>query len=108
MTAPTRSDLERAAVAFFDELASEVERREGFELNNLTAELDFHLSESRRRISELDDQLSANTFDGPVTSAAQYILREAGFADQPDDTGLPVIARQLAARAEREQLALLL
>lgn len=107
MTAPTRSDLERAAVAFFNDLAAQVEQREGFDLDNLAAEIDFNLSESRRRIAELDAQLSANTFDGPVTAAAQHILHDAGYADLPDNPALPLMARQLAARAEREQLALL-
>ena len=107
MTVPTRSDLERAAVAFFNDLATQVERREGFDLENLAAEIDLNLSESRRRIAELDAQLSANTFDGPVTASAQHILHDAGLTYHSDNTAFPIIALQLAARAEREQLALL-
>lgn len=107
MTAPSRSDLERAAVAFFDGLATEVEQREGLDLNNLAAEIDFNLAESRRRIGELDAQLSANTFDGTVAAAADSILSAAGKLDDVVSDGLPLFARQLAARAEREQLALL-
>ena len=107
MTAPTRSDLERAAVAFFDDLAAQVERREAFDLNNLAAEIDFNLSETRRRIAELDAQLSANAFDQQVVASAQHILNDAGLTDRRDDAALPVVARQLAARAEREQLAFL-
>lgn len=107
MTTPTRSDLEHAAVAFFADLAAQVERREGLDLDNLAAEIDFNLSESRRRIAQLDAQLLANTFDGPVAAAAQHILHDAGYTDNPDNAALPLIARQLAARAEREQLALL-
>ncbi|MFN3777063.1 hypothetical protein [Sphingomonas parapaucimobilis] len=107
MTAPTRSDLERAAVAFFNDLAAQVERREGLNLDNLAVEIDFNLSESRRRIAELDAQLSANAFDNQVVASAQHILSDAGLTDRRDDAALPIVARQLAARAEREQLALL-
>lgn len=107
MSAPTRSDLERAAVAFFNDLAAQVERREGLNLDNLAAEIDFNLSESRRRIAELDAQLSANAFDEQVVSSAQHILSDAGLIDEGGDASLPIVARQLAARAEREQLALL-
>lgn len=108
MSTPTRSDLERAAVAFFNDLAEKVEGREGFDLDNLAAELDFNLSESRRRIVELDAQLSGNSFDGAVAASAQHILHDAGQSYHPDNTTLPVMALQLAARAEREQLALLI
>lgn len=107
MTAPTRSDLERAAVAFFNDLAAQVERREGFDLDNYAAEVDFNLTESRRRIAELDVQLSANTFDSVVVAAAEGVLHAAGFSDETVSDALPTIARRLAARAEREQLALL-
>jgi integrase len=108
MTSPTRSDLERAAASFFDSLATEVERREGFELDNLAAEVDFNLTESHRRIAELDVQLTANTFDGHVAAAAKNILREAGGTEGSDDAGLAIVAQRLAARAEREQLRLLI
>lgn len=108
MPSPTRLDLESAAIEFFRSLEAELNQPRRFHPDNLAAEVDFNLEESRHRIGVLDAQLIGNDF-GPSTHKRAEALLEGLALDlnalQPEQR---LLALQLAARAEREQLVKLI
>jgi integrase len=103
----TRADLERAAVAFFEELSDEIDQPRQFDPERFDQEVVFNVDASRSRAGELADQLKENLFDQKVQTAAHQIASRAGASLH----GLPerqrLIASQLAARAEKVQMDLL-
>ena len=104
MPSPTRVDLENAAIEFFRSLEGELNQPRGFHPDNLAAEVDFNLEESRHRIGVLDQQLIGNDFDPSTHKRAEALLEGLALdlnALQPEQR---LLVLQLAARAEREQL----
>ena len=104
MPSPTRVDLENAAIEFFRSLEGELNQPRGFHPDNLAAEVDFNLEESRHRIGVLDQQLIGNDFDASTHKRAEALLEGLALdlnALQPEQR---LLALQLAVRAEREQL----
>ena len=104
MPSPTRVDLEGAAIEFFRSLEAELNQPRRFHPDNLAAEVDFNLEESRHRIGVLDEQLIGNDFDLSTHKRAEALLEGLAIelnALQPEQRQLVL---QLAARAEREQL----
>ena len=108
MSALTRSDLERAAADYFRRLAEEVDAPRGFDKDNLTAEVALNVEASRDRITDLDDQLSSNDFEGKVRWRADRMVEPLGVSFGDLDERQQLFALQLAARAEREQMQLLM
>ncbi len=98
----TRADLELAANRFFQELEQELDQRK-LNIDNIAAELDFNREESRRRISELDDQLASNLFDKSVQTKAAWLIEGLANLDGMEPA-MRIFSFQLAARAEREHL----
>ena len=100
----SRSDLEGAARQFFGKLREEVDQPRDLPADNYDQELDFQLSSSRDLIGELDDQLRSNRYSPGVQWTANELVRLVG-ATLPELTEqLRLVAMQLAARAEREQM----
>jgi integrase len=108
MTSPSRADLEQAAIQFFGTLADELHRPRGFDLERIDQEVAFNVEQSTDRIRSLDDQLVSNMFDASVHRRAAELVRQTGsnFEELPED--LKMFAVQLIARAEREQMEMLI
>ena len=108
MPALSRADLERAATEHFRELTVEVDQPRGFDPEHLDREVDFNVDASRTRTLDLDDQLKSNEFDGLVRRAAGRLAQRLGTTFDQLDGRERLFALQLAARAEREQMQLLI
>lgn len=103
MPSPSHTDLEDAARAFFQRLTEEVGLERLGVLDD--PELDRRLRTSDERIVELDRQLATNDFDVWVKRAAASMCENAAVdVSEIDDEGR-LLARRLAARAERAKLA---
>ena len=76
MPSPTRADLENAAIGFFRTLERELDQPRGFHPDNIAAEVDFNVEESRNRVRSLDLQLVINQFDRATYVRAQTLLDE--------------------------------
>jgi integrase len=104
MKTVSRSDLEGAARQFFGTLRDEVDQPRDFPDDHYDQELDFQLASTRDHIGKLDDQLRSNRYSPGVEWTANELVRLLG-ATLPDLTEqLRLVAMQLAARAEREQM----
>lgn len=104
MTDLSRSDLEKAVRVFFERLQQEVDQPREIPADHFDREVDFQLEATRNRIAVLDGQLIANQFSPAVQWNAEELVRLLG-ATLPDLTEqLRLVAMQLAARAEREQM----
>jgi len=103
MPSPTRADLEEAARTFFERLTEEVGLERLGVLDD--AEVDRLLRTSDERIVELDRQLRANEFDHWVRKAAASMCGDAGVDMSEAGEDRRILARSLAARAERAKLA---
>lgn len=101
---PTRDDIEVAAANFFATLRADVDRPRQWPDNDFDATLALNVEETRRRIEELEDQLRTNVFDGSVDENARQML--VPFSTSLETLGgqLAMFARQLAAKAERQQM----
>lgn len=108
MPSPTRSDLEQAAATYFGELASELDQDRNFQSERLDEEVSWNIECSRNRISQLDDQLRANSFEEAVRKRASNLAQAGGWPLADLDEREMLFAFQLAARAEREQMLLLI
>lgn len=108
MPSPTRADLQASAATYFAQLAAEIDIPRQFDQDNFTDELRWNIECSRNRISELDVQLARNMFDTKVRSMAAEIARAVGASFGDLDEREQLFASQLAARAEREQMQLLI
>lgn len=108
MPSPSQADLEQAAVAYFDELASVVSLDRRFPMDHLDEEISWNIECSRNRIRELDDQLRANAFDEATQRRASVLTEAGGWSLTDLDDRDTLFALQLAARAEREQMQLLI
>lgn len=103
----TRADLERAAIAFFAELAEETDQPRHFDGDHFDEDVDLNIDASRKRAGELSDQLKANVFDQRVQIAAEQIASRAGASFDGLTRSQRLVASQLAARAEKVQMDLL-
>jgi hypothetical protein len=100
----SRSDLEGAARQFFERLRDEVDQPRDFPDDHYDQELDFQLASTRDHIGQLDDQLRSNRYSPGIEWTANELVRLLG-ASLPELTEqLRLVAMQLAARAEREQM----
>lgn len=104
MPSPTRVDLESAAKEFFQSLERELNKPRGFHPDNVAAEVDFNVEESRVRIGALDQQLICNEFDRAAHVQAQGLLDGLAVDLNSLSPEHRLFALQLSARAEREQL----
>lgn len=104
MTAPSRTDLESAALEFFNGMVATIDQREGVGPEHLADEVDFNVIASRNRIAALDAQLLGNQFDGMVAAGAADLLAHLGQEPAAWATGAEQLPLQLSARIEREQL----
>lgn len=104
MATPSRFDLEQARTAFFKELTEELDSPRPFDPEHFDDDVRFNVDCSRERTRELDDQLRSNIFDNSVRSKAAEL--SSSLAVQDADPSMRLYALQLAAHAEREQLAL--
>ncbi|MBB6229532.1 integrase [Polymorphobacter multimanifer] len=102
--APTRHDLEQAAVEFFDRMAKDVDQPRQLSIDHFDEDIEFNVEESRRRMAEIDQQLVRSEFDGVILRRATELIASVGneFGELPLD--LRRVALQLTARAERAQL----
>lgn len=107
MPSPSRHDLEQAAQQYFGELARQLDTPRNIHPDQFADELAFNIEESNRRIGELDLQLASHNFDAAVQSQAGHLATSVGLPIAELSPELQHYARQLAARAEREKLALL-
>lgn len=105
---PTRSDLEQAAAQFFVRMAQELEHPRQFHPIHYDEDVAFQIEASRNRVRELDGQLVANSFDGKVRQRAEEIADAVGTSLPQLTEREQLFTQQLAARAEREQLQLLI
>ncbi|WP_373473408.1 DUF6538 domain-containing protein [Sphingorhabdus lacus] len=103
MSNPSRKDVEIAANLFFNRLKEAVDVPRDFLLENLDDEISFNIEESSRRIGEINQQLLVNAFDATVADNAQRLLSEIHVGLSQLDSSLAMLAKQLAAKAEREQ-----
>jgi len=78
----TRADLERAALAFFAELAEETDRPRQFHPIHTDEDIDHQVEESRKRASDLFDQLKSNVFDHRVGFNAREVASRAIDAER--------------------------
>jgi integrase len=108
MTSPSRADLEQAAIQFFGTLADDLHQPRDFDLERIDQEVAFNVEHSRDRVQALDDQLISNVFDASVRHRAAELVRQTGsdFEELSEDLKLFVV--QLIARAEREQMEMLI
>ena len=104
MPSPKRADLEKAAIEFFRSLEAELNQPRRFHPDNLAAEVDFNLEESRHRIGVLDEQLIGNDFDQSTHKRAEALLEGLTIELNGLQPEQRLLVLQLAARAEREQL----
>jgi hypothetical protein len=104
----SRSDLEGAAAKFFVQMAQELDRPREFHPVHYDEDIAYRLEMSGQRSRELDEQLVANSFDGQVRHRAQLFASAAGMEFDELGEREQVFAQQLAARAEREQMQLLI
>lgn len=108
MPSPSRADLEDAAVAYFAELAAELDQSRNFRMERLDEEIGWNLECSRGRIKELDEQLLLNAFDDKTKKRACGLADSSGWTLADLDERKQLFVLQLAARAEREQMQLLI
>jgi integrase len=107
-SSPDRAMLERAAVTFFDQLKAEIDQPRGFDDHHFDEDVAYNIEMSRARILGLDGQLVSNVFDRQVAIAAGRLADIAGGSIADLASPERLFAQQLAARAEREKLELLL
>jgi integrase len=103
MESPTRADLEHAAQQFFARLRDGLDQPRHFHDDFMELEVAQAMETSRDKIEELDEQLIRNEFGGTVSQAADEMLSGSGINVQELEPRLQIAARQLAARALREQ-----
>ena len=108
MKEPTRLDVERAAHLYFSSLKSAVDVPRSFALDNLDGEIAYNVEECLRRIVVIDQQLLTNTFDGMVSANAHSLIAEIKVTMDQLGSNLVMLAQQLAAKAEREQMRYLI
>ena len=101
---PTRDDIEVAAASYFALLQADVDRPRMWPDDNFEATLALNVEETRRRIEELEDQLRTNVFDGLVDENARQMLVPFSTSLDALSGQLAMFARQLAAKAERQQM----
>lgn len=101
---PTRRDIELAAGAFFSRLREQVDVPRPWLAGDFESTINFQLEETRKRIAGLEDQLRANVFHGHVDRNAAEMLTSIGVGLSDLEAHLRGFARQLAAKAEREQM----
>lgn len=104
MSNPTRDDIEAAAASYFALLQADVDRPRTWPDDNFDATLALNVEETRRRIEELEDQLRTNVFDGLVDENARQMLVPFSTSLEALSGQLAMFARQLAAKAERQQM----
>lgn len=104
MSNPTREDIEQAAAFFFARLQSQVDHPRDWADEHFDLELAFNLDETQRRISDLEDQMRVNEFDGGVEGKAGEMLAPLSVSLNTLSSQLALFAKQLAARAERQQM----
>lgn len=100
----TREDLEAAAVAYFGRLAAEADQPRRFDDENFESDVDFNIEATRERIKQLDDQLRANKFEAEVGIGAADLARALATSLDALDQKLQLLAKQLAAKAQRAQM----
>ena len=108
MNNPTRKHVELAASLFFNRLVGIVDSPRDFLPENIDDEISFNIGESRRRISEIDEQLVLNKFDWMIEDNTRELLSEVQLKLGQLDSNLAMLALQLAAKAEREQMRYLI
>ena len=101
---PTRDDIEAAAASYFALLKADVDLPRTWPDDNFDATLALNVDETRRRIDELEDQLRTNVFDGLVDENARQMLVPFSTSLEALNGQLAMFARQLAAKAERQQM----
>jgi integrase len=108
MPSVSRDDLERAASDFFRSMAAELDQPRHFDPAHFDEEVAFNIESSRARTRELDEQLKTNLFDQAVKVRAEEIVRSTGAELAELSDREQRFSCQLAARAEREQMQLLI
>lgn len=104
MSNPTRDDIERAAARYFVVLRDQVDQPRQWAADNYDHELAFNIEATRRRIDELEDQLRTNDFGGGVNANADEMLAPLSVSLDALGSQLAMFAKQLAAKAERQQM----
>lgn len=102
MPNPNRTDLEKSASQFFQELRDENDVPRKFHHERFDEDLALNIELSRNRIRELDDQLRANQFEGYVVHIADRLVagHDVSLGDlSPRERQL---ALQFAARVARD------
>ena len=108
MSAPSRSDLVRAARQFFDQLVEELDRPHNFPEDDWDNQIAFQVELSRERIGQLDRQLVTKVFDPKIQIRTASVVEEMGCELEALVKADQNHAMQLIARAERERLELLI
>lgn len=104
MQNPTRQDIEQAAALFFARLQAAVDQPRELPAEAYDDAVSFNIEETRVRIRDLDNQLRSNAFSDQVEANVSAMLEAFGLAIGELDIHLATLARQLAAKAEREQM----
>jgi len=103
MAAPTRRDLEDAAVRFFDRLVSDVDQPRDYDLDQLDQHVDEAAALWQDRIADLDGQLVIGVYDKKIRVLAAEMVRLLGVELESLEPAKQATAMYFAARAEREQ-----
>jgi len=104
MSNPTREDIEQAAAQFFVRLQGEVDQPRTWADEHFHAELAFNLEATQQRIADLEDQMLVNVFDGGVEGKANEMLAPLSVSLSALSEQLALFAKQLGAKAERQQM----
>ena len=100
----TRADFERIAQRYFASRQREVDRREIPDDGRGDEQLVIQLELTRQRIAELDYELQLNQFSPTTVALGNRLARGLGVVAGQLDESLTILSRQLAARADRQQL----
>ena len=105
--APSRAELERAAAIYFRKLAAEIDQPRHLDADHFDDAIAMNVELSRERIGQIDDQLRANIYDARTGLALGEMLDGVNCRLSDVFVGDQLAAHQLAARAMREQMQLL-
>ena len=101
MSSLSRSDLEKAARQFFEQLVRELDRPRDFPEDDWDNQIAHQIELSRERIGALNRQLVTKIFDQQIECRAASVVEETGSVLEALDEADQTYAMQLAARAER-------
>lgn len=82
----------------------DVDQPRNWPAEHFHSELAFNIEETRKRIADIEDQLREKQFDARVQAKAHALMASLPFALGALDSRLVIMAQQLAAKAERQQM----